>query len=311
MTIVACCQLAPRVGDLAGNVELSTDAIATAVTNGADVVVLPELVTSGYVFESIEEAEAVAVTLDHPVFGGWATASARARTPACVIGGFCERGRDGQLYNSLVVVDGGEVAAVYRKTHLWDRERLWFSPGDALPPVVATAAGRIGVAICYDIEFPELTRHLALAGADLVVVPVNWPLVPRPAHEHPPEVVIAMAAARVNRMAIACCDRTGTERAVTWTAGTVIVDAEGWLVAATTAAADQSDVVTADVDLTRSRNKQLTDLSHALDDRRRDLYGLASSLPGTGSPTSTPRSTRSRLADSARRSPTSLPGAMS
>lgn len=271
MTVIACCQLAPRLGELAANVERSADAIAGAVAGGADIVVLPELTTSGYVFESVEEAAAVAVPLGHPMFDRWAQASGPHGSQATVIGGFCERADDGRLFNSVAVVDGGELVAVYRKTHLWDRERLWFTAGDTLPPVVPTRAGRIGVAICYDLEFPELTRHLALADAELVAVPTNWPLVPRPTGEHPPEVIIAMAAARVNRMAIACCDRTGTERGVEWTAGTVVIDADGWPVAESDGG---SGVVIADIDLTTSRTKKLTDLSNAMSDRRRDLYGL-------------------------------------
>ena len=72
-------------------------------------------------------------------------------------------------------------------------------------------------------EFPELTRSLALAGTQLLLVPTNWPLVPRPEGERPPEVVIGMAAARVNRMAVACADRVGLERGQDWTGGTTIV----------------------------------------------------------------------------------------
>ena len=84
------------------------------------------------------------------------------------------------IYNSAAVVDSSGVRAVYRKTHLWDRERLIFTPGAELPPVVETAHGRIGVLICYDLEFPELPRSLALRGADLICAPVNWPLIDPP-----------------------------------------------------------------------------------------------------------------------------------
>ena len=79
-----------------------------------------------------------------------------------MIGGFAEAGPDGEHYNSAAVVDADGVVVVYRKTHLWDREKLWFRPGEQLPPVIDTAHGRIGVAICYDLEFPELMRHLAV-----------------------------------------------------------------------------------------------------------------------------------------------------
>lgn len=266
MTVVSCRQLAPRLGDLGFNADLSINAVRSAVADGANVVVLPELVTSGYVFESREEADASALTPTDPVFAAWAAAVASA--DGVVIGGFVERGEDGGLYNSAAVVDAAGVRAVYRKVHLWDREKLWFAPGDVMPPVIETAHGRIGVAICYDLEFPELTRHLALSRADLIAVPTNWPLVPRPSGERAPEVVIAMAAARVNRVAIACCDRTGTERNVEWTAGTTIVDVDGWPVATP----DEHGVATADLDLQASRNKRLTELSDAFGDRRSDVY---------------------------------------
>ena len=266
MTLVLCQQLAPRIADLPANRERSVRAIAEAVDAGADVVVLPELVTSGYVFQSTEEAAAVAITPGDAVFAEWAAEAARG--PAVVIGGFCERGDDGLLYNSAAVVDGSGVLGVYRKTHLWDREKLFFQPGAQAPRVFDTSAGRIGVLVCYDLEFPELTRLLALAGAELIVVPTNWPLVDRPAGERPPEVQIGMAAARVNRVFIACCDRTGTERGQEWTAGTTLIDESGWVIATQTA----EGPARAEIDLALARDKRLTDLCDALGDRRPELY---------------------------------------
>ena len=274
---VTCCQLSPRIGELAANVDMSTTAVRSAIDGGAQIVVLPELVTSGYMFASRNEARSVAITIDHTMFSLWSAAAAGGGG-AVVVGGFCEYDNSDQhgerLYNSAAVVDGTGVRAVYRKTHLWDREKLWFAPGDSLPPVIDTAFGRIGVAICYDLEFPEVTRHLALSGADLVAVPTNWPLVARPAGERPPEVVIAMAAARTNRMAIACCDRDGTERGQRWTTGTTIIGTDGWPLAEARTVRG-SDVVTADVDLGAARDKRLTDLADAFGDRRTDLYGTA------------------------------------
>lgn len=267
MTRIVCQQVGPRIGDLAANRDLCLRAIHEAVADGADVILLPELVTSGYVFESKDEAWTVAVKPDHALFAGWAREAAHG--PATVIGGFCEAGDDGLLYNSAAVVDGSGVLAVYRKTHLWDREKLIFEPGAEPPPVVETSQGRIGVLLCYDLEFPEMTRTLALAGAELIAVPTNWPLVHRPDGERAPEVVIAMAAARINRLFIACCDRTLTERDQAWTSGTHLIDETGWVLATV---ADEGAAV-ADVDLTRARDKTLTELSDALGDRRPELYG--------------------------------------
>lgn len=258
MTRVACLRLSPTLGDVAANLAMVRRALAAV---SADVVVLPELVTSGYVFSSAEEAAACAISPD--ALASW------GESGAIVIGGFCERGDDGRLYNSAAVVDASGVLAVYRKTHLWDRERLIFTPGSELPPVLDTRFGRIGVLVCYDLEFPEMPRTLALRGAELLCVPVNWPVVERPpAGEHPPEQLTAMSAARVNRVFIAVCDRVGSERGVEWVGGTAVIDENGWI--AGTAAAD--------IDFARARNKVFNGLSDAFADRRPELYGDLTAL---------------------------------
>ena len=270
MTRVAVQQLAPQLLDLAANRALTRDAIAQAVGAGADVVVLPELISSGYVFESAEEAASVAIGLEHPIITDWVAAAAKA--DIVLAAGFAERGDDGRTYNSAVVIDARGVRAVYRKLHLWDREKLHFTPGSELPPVLDTRVGRVSVVICYDLEFPELTRTVALAGTQLMLVPTNWPLMDRPEGERPAEAGIAMATARMNRMAIACADRIGVERGVPWTGGSTIVDAEGWARAETR----DPGLITADLDLTVALDKRFTDLADAHADRRPELYGAVS-----------------------------------
>jgi predicted amidohydrolase len=278
---IACRQLAPRVGDLEANRLASVSAIREAVARGAEVVVLPELVTSGYVFASREEAASVAISADDPLFSEWAAEVARvAGGRGIAIGGFCERGEEGRLYNSAAVVDPSGVRAVYRKVHLWDREKLFFEPGDRPPPVLDLGVGRIGVMICYDLEFPEMPRMLALAGAELIAVPTNWPRASWPENERPPEVVIAMATARTNRMFIACCDRTGTERGQEWTAGTSIIDEAGWICATP----DGEGLALAELDLAAARAKGLTDLADVIADRRPELYRAVAESPATAAP---------------------------
>jgi predicted amidohydrolase len=265
---IACQQLAPRIGDLDGNREMSVAAIREAVALGAQLIVLPELVTSGYVFESREEAASVAISAGDPLFEAWAGEVASVDGGrGVVVGGVCERGDDGKLYNSAALVDRSGLRAMYRKVHLWDREKLFFEPGDQPPAVVDTAVGRIGLLICYDLEFPEMPRILALYGSQLIAVPTNWPLSEWPQGEHPPEVGIAMATARTNRVFVACCDRTGTERGQQWTAGTAIIDESGWV----RATAVRGPAL-ADVDLERARTKSLTELADVLEDRRPELY---------------------------------------
>ena len=277
---IACRQLAPRVGDLEGNRAASVSAISEAVTHGAEVVVLPELVTSGYVFASRDEAASVAIAAHDALFSEWAAEV--ALVPAgrgVVIGGFCERGEDGRLYNSAAVVDSSGVRAVYRKVHLWDREKLFFEPGDQPPPVLDLPVGRIGVMICYDLEFPEMPRMVALRGAELIAVPTNWPRGEWPEHEHPPEVVIAMATARTNRLFVACCDRTGTERGQRWTAGTSIIDHAGWI-----RATPDGGLAVAELDLAAARTKSLTELADVMADRRPELYAAVAEPSAAAAP---------------------------
>lgn len=269
MTTIAAVQLNPVLGDLAGNSQKAEEAISEAFSSGAAVVVLPELATSGYVFHDLHEARSVSVRADHDVFREWAALARRARDGhGVVVGGFSELGDDDAVHNSAAVVDASGVRAVYRKAHLWDREKEIFTPGDAAPPVVETPHGRIGVMICYDLEFPEWSRLAALNGADLLAVPTNWPVTDHP-DERPAEQRIAVAAALVNRMTIACADRFGTERGVDWTQGTAIVSPTGVVISEV---GPGRGIATAEVDLLASRDKRLTALAHLFDDRRPELY---------------------------------------
>lgn len=264
MTRIAACQLAPVPDGLAANAELTADAVREALAQGADVVVLPQLVTTGGVLEDAEQARAVAVASGHGVFAAWA-AACTARQGSVVVGGFCEAGDDGQLYNSAAVVDATGLRAVYRCAHLWDRERVVFAAGSAPPPVVDTAHGRIGVLVNYDLRFPEWTRTAALAGADLLAVPVAWPAAQPGEGGGPDGQLVAAATARLERVAVACADRSGPG----WTAGSCIVSASGQLLAA---AGPGRSAAWADVDPEASRDKLVAGSSDLWLDRRPELY---------------------------------------
>src|SRR6516164_10845481 len=268
VTMVACCQLAPVFGDPVANRELAAGAVTRAAERGASVVVLPELVSSGYVFRSRDEAAASAETADGPTVTGWARLAAEHQI--VIVGGFCETA-GGELYNSAALVDSGGLRCVYRKAHLWDEESLWFTPGGAAPPVVATRFGQIAVMICYDLEFPEWVRLPALAGAQLLCAPTNWPAFPRPDGERPAEIVRVQADAAVNRMFIAACDRTGAERGVDWVAGSVIVDPDGWPLAEATGA-DGPVTITAECRLASALDKATGPRNDVHADRRPGLY---------------------------------------
>lgn len=269
---IACAQLTPQVGDAEGNRRLAREGVREAIAAGAQIVLLPELVTSGYVFESAEEARSLAQPADGPALADWAEEAARAG--AVVVGGFAELGADGAVYNSAAVVGPDGLIAVYRKTHLWDREKLCFEPGSEPAHVVETPHGRIGVAVCYDLYFPELTRGLALAGADLVAVPANLPLFPRPEGERPVEIALAQATAHVSKVWVALCDRAGRERGVEWTGASCIVDPDGWLAAGPVDGYGPG-TLSADCDLARSRTKSWGERNDVVGDLRPELYASA------------------------------------
>ena len=272
-TVVACCQLAPQLGNPAANRELAAAAVEEAASRGASVVVLPELMSSGYVFESQAEARALAEPQDGPTVSSWARLA--AGHDLVIVGGFCEAA-SAEVFNSAALVDASGLRCVYRKAHLWDAEPRWFAAGAAPPPVVATRHGRIGVMICYDLEFPEWVRLPALDGAQLLCAPVNWPAYPRPDGERPSEVVRVQAGAAVNRMFIAACDRVGPERGVAWVGGSVIVDADGWPLAGGSASV-HSDLLLADCELAAALDKSVSPNNDVFGDRRPELYGRVAS----------------------------------
>ncbi|MDE3130311.1 MAG: carbon-nitrogen hydrolase [Acidobacteriota bacterium] len=277
--LVACCQALPDVEDPQAGAARVLAALRAAIDAGAGIVVLPELANSGYVFASPAEARAAAVTADGELLAGWAREAARG--DAVVIGGFCELGEDGRLHNSAAVLDGDGVLAVYRKVHLWNDEASWFTPGTAPAPVVTTRRGRIGVGICYDIEFPELTRGLALGGAELVALPTNWPREPGEQAAAPMLQLLARTTAYVSRVFVAVCDRGGVERGLVFQGGSAIVATDGAVLAAAAPGAGAA-TLRADCDLSAARDKRTGPRNDALADRRPAQYlpGLARAAAG-------------------------------
>ena len=280
MTVIAVAQLAPVIGDPSANRSAAADAVGEAAAAGAQLIVLPELCDSGYVFDSAGEARGLATEAGgSPTLRHWQELAAAHQM--VIVGGFCELGDDGRLYNSAALVDESGTRAVYRKAHLWDREKLVFTPGEAPSPVVGLPFGRVAMAICYDLEFPEWARLPALDGADLIAAPVNWPTMPRPAAERPAEVVKAQADAATGGVFVAIADRCGTERGVDWIGGTVIIGPDGYPLAGPVMA-DRPAVLTADCVLARARDKRINDHNDLLADRRPELYWPVTSEKNAG-----------------------------
>ena len=137
---------------------------------GADLLVLPEMFMTGYNIG----VEAVS-TLAEVYNGEWAQQIGRIAKTAglAIVYGYPERTADGQIYNAVQLIDShGERRCNYRKTHLFgDLDRSMFSAGGDEVPVVELNGWKLGFLICYDLEFPENARRLALAGAELILVP--------------------------------------------------------------------------------------------------------------------------------------------
>ena len=269
LTTVVCHQLAPRIGDLAYNRALSESAIRGASGLAAQVIVLPELMQSGYAFNNRGEAYAASETDDGSTLSLWRALA--SELDMIIVAGFCERLSAGRVANSLALIQPEGRLAVYRKAHLWNREKLIFTPGTEPPPVVETQVGRIAAMICYDLELPEWVRLTALASADLLCAPVNWPEGPRPAGERPGEIVRVQANAAVNRMFIAACDRYGEERGINWVGGSTIVDADGYPLAGAVSHQREQRLV-AQLPLAEARNKFISEHNHVHHDRRPGLY---------------------------------------
>lgn len=251
------------IGDLDGNLDRIRSAISATARRGAQLIVLPELATSGYVFADPEEARAAALAADDP---RWASLQEAIPADAVAVVGYAERDGD-LLFNTAAVLTRDARLADYRKSHLWGAEKQIFDSGSEAGVVVDAPFGRLGVALCYDGEFPEVPRRLALAGADVLALPVNWPLVPRPEGEHAPELIQAMASARSSRLPVVIADRWGSERGVDWTDGTAIIDEQGWIVAFR-AVMGATAVLSPDA----ARNKALPPHNDLFADRRSDLY---------------------------------------
>lgn len=268
---VACCQIEPRVGAKAANLQKTAAFVERAARDGARIVVLPELASSGYVFESRAEAMSLADAYED---GESTTLWARlaAALGVLIVAGFAERAGDA-LHNSAAVIGPRGRVGLFRKVHLWGDEHLFFAPGDLGFPVFATEHGTIGVGVCYDGWFPEAYRAMALKGAELVCVPTNW--VPIPGQDPTREAManlLTMAAAHQNSICIAAADRVGVERGQPFLGRSLVCAHTGWPVAGP-ASADAEEIVAADLDLAQAkRARRWNDFNQVLRDRRPEAY---------------------------------------
>jgi predicted amidohydrolase len=252
-------QTRPRFGAVAANV----GAIEARLASVRDAtIVLPELCTTGYVFASRAEAAALAEPAGGESVQRLRALARRNRLTLCF--GFAER--DGRrVYNSAATVTPAGHVAVYRKAHLFDREKLAF---DVARPrfAVVRGAARFGVMICFDWFFPEACRSLALAGARVILHPSNLVL---------PWCQSAMVTRCIeNRVFAVTCNRVGRETragvSLRFTGRSQVVDPHGRVLARAGAAAEALELV--DIDPRAAADKHVTARNDLFADRRPELY---------------------------------------
>lgn len=255
-------QFSPEFGDRKANIHRTVSIVEAAK---ADLIVLPELCTTGYNFTSRGELAILAEEVpDGPSCTAW-SACAR-KTGTTIVAGIAEKAGD-SLFNSCVLITGDGVRATYRKVHLFFRENRIFSPGREFP-VVEIDGVNIGLMICFDWAFPEAARTLALAGADIICHPSNLVL-----HLCQDAMVTRCIE---NRLFAVTANRYGTEDrgglSLTFSGASQITAPDGQRLAVATKAEDTIAVV--EIDPADARNKMITEFNHVIDDRRPGAYGL-------------------------------------
>jgi len=267
-TIIATAQIDIAFADRERNFARMAEVLHQTAAEGAKLTVFPEAALTGYCFNSLEEARPQTESIPGPSTERMIKVC--RKLDAFVVYGLLEA--DGErVFNACALVGPNGVVGSYRKIHLpflgMDR---FTTPGDR-PFAVHEAAGmRIGMHICYDGGFPESARVMMLQGADLVVLPTNWP----PGSE-------CMAGFAVNTRAMenniyyAACNRVGEERGFRFIGQSKICDPSGRALAE--AAHDREEILYAEVDVARARQKKIIRVPnlHEIDrlrDRRPEMY---------------------------------------
>ena len=258
--IVGFIQTAPVFGEIEDNLE----AVEALVKNlQADLLVLPELFATGYTFKSREEVEKVAESLDGPT--SRFLKHLAKKTGAAIVAGFVES-EGYNVYNASMMVSEKGVIDSYRKIHLFNREKLWFDPGDKPFTVHEVNGVTIGMMICFDRIFPEVARTLALMGAEIIAHPSNLVL---------PYCQKAMTTRCIeNRVFAVTANRIGREIRgdddFSFTGASQITSMNGEVLMT----GDNNDVGTGwvEIDPELTRNKMLNSHNHAFNDRRPEFY---------------------------------------
>lgn len=233
----------------------------------SDLIVLPELALSGYLFSSIEEVKSVSESVpEGKVFKGFKSLAAVKNTS--IVYGFAEQSQS-RYFNSCALINPDGSFYVYRKIHLFDREKLFFTPGDR--PFEVCKAKKdvvVGLMICFDWQFPEAARSLSLRGAEILCHPSNLVL---------PWCQEAMKTRSLeNRVYSITSNRTGSDYNgdlnVSFTGKSQILGVKGDILVRLNDS--EEGVYTIGIDPSLARDKTVTERNNAFEDRRLEMYHL-------------------------------------
>lgn len=254
---VASVQFNISLGNVDTNLTRALDGIRHAAEKGAELAVLPEMWSTGYDYRRLADlAERTPEVLER--------LCSMSKTHNIVLVGSLPEKKGDKLYNMATVIDAGEIKGVYRKLHMFSTmgEDRFLSPGDSTL-VVDTSAGRIGVAICYDLRFPELFRRMALDGAELICVPAEWP---KPRQEH--WRTLLRARAIENQLFVAAANCCGIQGKLDFFGMSLLISARGEVLAE---AGETDTVLNASFD--RQEMATYREQIRCFVDRRPEIYG--------------------------------------
>jgi predicted amidohydrolase len=265
---IAGVQMEPKLMKIADNLEKIMFLIKKAATENANLIVFPECALTGYVFSSRQEASPFLETIPGP---STKEIAVRCRELGVyVIVGLLEKDAD-KCFNAAALIGPQGVVEKYRKIHLpclgVDR---FLNLGDRPFSVHKTPIGNIGIHICYDALFPESSRIMALLGADILVLPTNWP----EGRERYPNYVVNTRACE-NRVHFVAVNRIGEERGSRFIGRSKIVGASGDTLIE--AYPDKEQIIYAEVSLSQARQKNVVFIAgesefDPIHDRRPELY---------------------------------------
>lgn len=168
-TKIALVQMDSILGEIEQNLEKIEEYMEKAYENQVDIISFPEAVITGYSKEARPISRLEKIRL-FELFKGWAKDYSMT-----ILAGFIEGNPDGKPYIAHLIADPSRGIDIYRKSHLGESELNHFSPGDRLP-IFETDRAKIGVQICWETHFPEISRVMALNGVDIIFTPFASPL---------------------------------------------------------------------------------------------------------------------------------------